>query len=105
LTEVADLREVVGDSDYCVHLAALAHEPNGVRSVGEYRLANTVVTERLARAMADSRSARRMIYISSIGAVCSRSMSVVTEVTANSPETAYGQSKMAAEAAVKEALQ
>lgn len=90
--------------DFVVHLAALAHQINKPVAAAEFDRANHQATAELARAVANSPSVRRLIFISSIGAVCSQSDLVVTEETPCNPDTDYGRSKRAAELEVQRIL-
>jgi len=89
-----------------VHLAALAHrlDAGSASREADFNRVNAEGTGALARALGQSPSVRRLIYLSSIGAVGSASTSVVTPETPPAPDTAYGRSKLAGEAAVVRVL-
>jgi nucleoside-diphosphate-sugar epimerase len=95
-----------GGVTHVVHLAAIAH-----RIAPKHRVAdrscdevNHLGTARLASAVAQTPSVRRLFFMSSIGAVASLSDQVVNEQTPCHPDTAYGRSKLAAENAIQEIL-
>jgi nucleoside-diphosphate-sugar epimerase len=102
--ETADWTGILKDCDYVVHLAALAHQLNRTVPAEEFDRTNRLGTSRLASAIAESPSVRRLIFISSIGAVCSQSDLVVTEETPCNPDTDYGRSKRTAELEVQRIL-
>lgn len=100
----ADWTGLLQDCAYVVHLAALAHQLNRSVPSQEFDRTNRAGTARLASAIAGTPSVRRLIFISSIGAVCSQSDLVVGEETPCRPDTDYGRSKLAAEREVQEIL-
>jgi len=82
-----------------VHLAALAHTPQGVTDQ-HYDLINRATTEALARAAAKAGVAH-FIFVSSIRAQSGPSADhILDETDEPHPVDAYGRSKLAAEAAV-----
>lgn len=85
------------------HLAGLAHQVGLTVGPEDYERVNVAGTRGLATAARDA-SVHRFVFISSIGAVCSQSDTVVDERTPPEPDTAYGESKLRAERAVRAAL-
>lgn len=87
-----------------VHLAALAHHTDPRRQPTEelFFAANAHATRRLAEAARATRSVKRFVFLSSIGAVTDASDVLLDERTAPTPSTPYGRSKLAGEAAVAE---
>jgi nucleoside-diphosphate-sugar epimerase len=86
--------------EYVVHLAGLAHQvgvKEGTISADLYRV-NTEGTRSLAKAVAERPWIKRMVFVSSIGAL-SRDGSSSKE-----PESIYGRSKKLAEAALAHEL-
>jgi len=93
------------DVDYVVHLAALAHQVGRAKGQGKrYFEVNTEVSRRLARALSRS-SVRRLVFVSTVAAVCSESEVPVTEEMECSPTDDYGKSKLEAERAISAELQ
>ncbi|HEX7862385.1 MAG TPA: NAD-dependent epimerase/dehydratase family protein [Verrucomicrobiae bacterium] len=99
-----DFAGLLKDCDFVVHLAALAHQLTGKVPEGEFDRVNHRATAELAQAVADSATVKRMVFVSSIGAVCSASEKVVTERTECRPDSEYGRSKRDAEVAVEKIL-
>lgn len=101
-----DWSKAIANVDYVVHLAALAHQlgPQGEGRFDEFMAINADGTRKLAEAIRASATIKRLIFISSIGAVKSLSDEVITEQTGCEPDTDYGKSKLAAELALKESL-
>lgn len=93
--------------DYVVHLAALAHQigPKGEGRAEEFVRVNALGTQSLARAVAASPTVRRLVFVSSIGAVRSVSSSQITATSICEPDTDYGRSKLLAEQYVRDALE
>lgn len=83
-----------------VHLAARAHVLNerAADPAAEFRRINVEGTVALARAAAGR--ARRFVFVSSVGAMCTTSPQVLDETAPCCPDTPYGQSKWAAEQAL-----
>lgn len=90
--------------DFVIHLAALAHQIAQDRTEEDYRRVNTAGTARLAEAVRQAGSVRRLVFVSSIGAVCTLASAPVSEKTPCYPDTRYGRSKHAAELALQERL-
>ena len=95
----------VAGCDTVVHLAALAHQ-HGQAGIGrrdEFHRTNVVATDNLAAACRRS-GIRRMIFVSSVAAVCSQSNTWVDETTPCAPDSDYGRSKLEAELALRAQL-
>lgn len=102
-----DWSTILTEVDYVIHLAALAHQL-GIHSEGrfdEFMEVNAAGTKRLAEAVRVSSTVKRLIFISSIGAVKSLSDYAISEESLCEPDTDYGKSKLAAEEAIKATLQ
>ena len=94
-----DWTQVLSGVSTVVHLAALAHTPQGVTD-RHYDLVNRAATEALARAAAKAGVAH-FVFVSSIRAQSGPSAGHVLDETDDPcPVDAYGRSKLAAEAAV-----
>jgi nucleoside-diphosphate-sugar epimerase len=94
-----DWTPLLAGVDAVVHLAALAHTPQGVTE-RHYDLINRAATEALAGAAAKAGVAH-FVFVSSIRAQCGPSADhVLDETDEPRPVDAYGRSKLAAEAAV-----
>src|SRR5688500_15456566 len=91
--------------DYVVHLAGRAHQlaERGRPDVAEFRRVNQEGTAALARGAARS-GVRRLLFVSSIGAVADTETRFVDDDTEGVPDTAYGESKRAAEQEVRRIL-
>lgn len=100
----SDFPALLDGCDYVVHLAALAHQINKRVPPTEFDRVNHQATAELARAVAQSPTARRLVFVSSIGAVCSTSAKVITPETSPNPDSDYGRSKRDAEVAVEKIL-
>ena len=89
-----------------VHLAALAHRVGPREQVPDsaYDIANHLGTARLIEQVSKVPSVRRLVFVSSIGAVTSLAEEQLDENSACRPDTAYGRSKLAAEHAVQHGL-
>lgn len=96
--------EMLAGIDYVIHLAALAHQINKPVAAADFDRVNHQATAELARAVANSTTVRRLVFISSIGAVCSSSEKVITPRTEPNPDSDYGRSKRNAELAVQQIL-
>jgi nucleoside-diphosphate-sugar epimerase len=106
LEREVEWKPLLDGMDGVVHLAALAHQvgvPDAQLAPAFDRM-NHQATRRLAEAIASDRTPRRLLFLSSIGAVCSSSDTPVTSETTPRPEGAYGRSKLAAEQAIETAL-
>jgi len=97
-----DWTKALGGVGTVVHLAALAHQTDPRRQPreAEFMTVNAAGTTRLAEA-ARAAGVRRFIFVSSIGAVAEASDDLVDETTPSRPSSAYGRSKLAAEAALR----
>jgi nucleoside-diphosphate-sugar epimerase len=100
-----DWTEAVNGVDTVVHLAALAHQtdPRHQPEESDFMRVNAEGTRCLAEA-AKAAGVRRLVFISSIGAVTNVSTSVVDETQAPTPATPYGRSKLAGEKALRTVL-
>lgn len=97
--------ELLVDVDVVVHLAALAHQI-GRAAAGrsqEYLRVNVDGTRVIARACRTA-GVRRLVFVSSIAAVCARSEIPVDDLTAPAPQDDYGRSKLSAEDALQSEL-
>lgn len=92
--------------EYVIHLAGLAHRFGGGEgsTVEEFWRVNSAGTRRLAQEVRASNHVRRLVFLSSVGAVCSLSDEVITHATEPRPDTHYGRSKEAGELALEETL-
>lgn len=101
-----DWRVALAGVTHVVHLAAVAHRIGPQEELADetYDRVNHLATAALGRAMTHTRSVRRLVFVSSIGAVTSLADDVITEKTPCRPDTAYGRSKLAAEDAVRNIL-
>src|SRR5688572_14848133 len=107
--EIDDLLSVdwgplLEEVDFVVHLAALAHQIGKKTPPDAFDQINHVAVERLAEAIKHTKNVRRLLFVSSIGAVCSTSDSLITEQTPCNPDSPYGLSKRAAEGAINRIL-
>ncbi len=105
LDAATELNDVLKGCDSVVHLAALAHQ-HGRAGIGrwqEFSSTNVEGTRALAQASSAARVGR-FIFMSSVGAICSRSESPVDELTPPSPDSDYGRSKLEAEFALQRTL-
>jgi nucleoside-diphosphate-sugar epimerase len=100
----SDWSGVLPGADAVVHLAGRAHVLHG-RADEELlcRRINTEGTRRLARQAAEA-GVRHFVFLSSCHAVAADSREVLARHTVPRPVSAYGQSKLAAEQAVREEL-
>jgi nucleoside-diphosphate-sugar epimerase len=101
-----DWSSALAGVDAVLHLAAVAHQVG--REGPELDLAfarvNRDGTAALARAVAASPSARRLVFVSSIGAIASFADRPLDEAAVPRPDTPYGRSKRAAEEAIESIL-
>jgi nucleoside-diphosphate-sugar epimerase len=105
LDRLDELSAVVADCDIVVHLAALAHQAGsaGVGRWPEFSRVNVESTRLLAKAARES-GVRRLIFASSVAAICSHSEDWVDERTPPDPQSDYGRSKLEAERALETEL-
>jgi UDP-N-acetyl-alpha-D-quinovosamine dehydrogenase len=91
---------LVAGADVVIHLAALAHQlgRTGVGRWPEFLRVNVHGTRLIVRACRTA-DVRRLVFLSSIAAVCARSQAPVDDRTASVPQEAYGRSKLEAESA------
>ncbi len=91
---------------YVAHLAGLAHRLDQPEKTepGEYLRVNAAGTRQLAEALAASPDAQRLVFVSSVAAVKSLSEEIITDATPCHPQNPYGESKRAAEDAVRQVL-
>jgi nucleoside-diphosphate-sugar epimerase len=87
----------LGTFDTVVHLAARVHvlREKAVAPAVEFHRVNVAGTERLARAAAGR--VCRLVYVSSVHAMCTLADEVLDEASPCRPDTPYGESKLAAE--------
>ena len=98
-------RSLIG-VDTVIHLAARAHilADRVEDPAAEFFRVNTQGTINLVKAAIQA-GVKHFIFISSIGAITTLSRDILTETTACQPDTPYGISKLAAEAALIELCQ
>lgn len=103
---LAAWREAVSGCDVVVHLAALAHQTGaaGTGRWAEFCRANVELTHTLARATLSS-DVKRLVFLSSVAAMCARSAVVVDEYTPCDPQDDYGRSKFEGERALRSELE
>lgn len=102
----ADWRDALDGISAVVHLAGRAHVPSetgGVDVERVYQRINAEGTAALAQQAAGA-GVKHFLFMSSCHAVASESGTALSESTAPHPVTAYGRSKLAAEAAVLRAF-
>jgi nucleoside-diphosphate-sugar epimerase len=87
--------------DSVIHVAGYAHR-RGARADPEEMFRVNVAGTRALTAAARRAGVKTFVFVSSIGAVVERSDHEVDESATCQPETAYGRSKLAAEAAIAE---
>lgn len=99
----ADWRSVAEGSSAFVHLAAIAHaHPPHQPSEAEYRKVNSDPLASICAALRGSRT--RLVFMSSVAAICSSSREVVDDRTPPAPSTPYGRTKLDAERLIRDAL-
>lgn len=98
--------EALADCEAVLHLAGVAHRIGaaGPAFEAECLRVNRDGAVRLARAAVEAGSVRRLVYVSSIGAMGESSVAPLTEDASCRPTGAYGASKLAGEGAVVAAL-
>lgn len=80
-----------------IHMAGIAHDLKGYRSVQDYEEVNTKLTIRLYERFLKDANADTFIFLSSSKAVTDESDTALTEDAICSPKTPYGKTKRAAE--------
>jgi nucleoside-diphosphate-sugar epimerase len=102
LTDVPALIQALAGVQSLIHLAGRAHvlrESSGDPATA-FREVNVDGTRRLVEAAAAA-GVRRVIFLSSIGAVATTAAQPIDDNTPPAPDTPYGQSKLGAEAVVR----
>lgn len=102
---VAAWHDVASGCEVVIHLAALAHQ-TGTAAMGrwpEFWRVNVEVTRTLAQGSVVA-GVRRLIFVSSVAAMCARSEECVDENSPCVPQEDYGRSKLEAERAVQSEL-
>ncbi len=103
LRSPTDWRSIAEGSGAFVHLAAIAHvHPPRQPSEAEYRAVNSDPLGSICAALRGSRT--RLVFMSSVAAICSSSHEVVNDRTPPTPGTPYGRSKRDAERLIQDAL-
>lgn len=97
---VAQIR-LDNDVTTVIHLAGKAHDLKNVSDPSAYHEINTVLTRKIYDAFLQS-SAQTFIFLSSVKAVADEVNGVLTEETPPDPKTAYGISKLQAEAYIEQ---
>jgi nucleoside-diphosphate-sugar epimerase len=94
-----DWRAAIDGVDLVFHLAGVAHRLSASQAalVDEYERVNARGTEQLARSLVARGGHARLVLLSSIGAVCTTSATVIGPTTVPNPDSAYGRSKLRAE--------
>jgi len=112
---LCDWRGTAEGIDTIVHLAGLAHfhwKAEGIGVIGRIKKSDialaletaNITNSRLMATEARRIGVRRVIFVSSIGAVASHSPAAITESTVPFPDTDYGRSKLMAELVLREEL-
>jgi nucleoside-diphosphate-sugar epimerase len=101
----AQWHEAVSGCGIVIHLAALAHQIGRAAEgrSAEFRRVNAQLTMNVARA-AVAAGAKRVVFVSSIAAMCSQSEDRVDERRRCEPQDDYGRSKLEAERALESEL-
>lgn len=91
---------------HVLHLASLAHQVGVDGDEIRQRLLriNVEGTRQLVKYLASAKVKKKFFYVSSSGAVCTQSDTLITDETPCSPDSDYGNSKLAAEFVIKEIL-
>lgn len=106
IDSAAAWRDVASGCEVVIHLAALAHQ-TGTAATGrwpEFWRVNVEATRILARASMVA-GVRRLIFVSSVAAMCARSEECVDENSPCTPEEDYGRSKLEAERVLRSELE
>lgn len=85
-------------SELVIHLAGIAHDLKKTNDESLYFDVNVGLTKLVYNAFLQSEEATTFIFLSSVKAAADTFTGVLTEDTLPEPETAYGKSKLAAEA-------
>ena len=106
LEQYTDWHQALSGVDTVIHLAARAHilEDCIDDPAAEFFRVNTQGTINLVKAAIQT-GVKHFIFISSIGAITTLSREILTETAPCQPDTPYGTSKLAAEAALIELCQ
>jgi nucleoside-diphosphate-sugar epimerase len=102
IDSAAAWRDVASGCEVVIHLAALAHQ-TGTAGTGrwpEFWRVNVEATRVLAQASMVA-GVRRLIFVSSVAALCTRSEECLDENSPCMPEEDYGRSKLEAERALR----
>lgn len=93
------------DVDIVFHLAAIAHRLQASQAslADEYHRVNALGTRRLAESLVQRGGRARIVFLSSIGAVCSLRDETIRSDTPEHPDTHYGRSKLLGEKLLAEA--
>ncbi len=101
LSQPVDWRPLIADVDAVVHLAGIAHVPDGAAKA-DYDRINRLATKELALACSLDPHILRLIFVSSIRAQTGPAADhALTETDTPQPTDAYGRSKLDAEAFVR----
>jgi nucleoside-diphosphate-sugar epimerase len=105
LEDADALLKVMSGCDVVIHLAALVHQTGRAAASQQeaFERSNVAGTRLLAR-VAVQLGIRRLVFMSSVAAVCSRSKTCIDERTTPAPDSDYGRSKLQAERALQEEL-
>ena len=101
-----DWSAVLEGVDHVVHLAAVAHRVGALAELSEeeYDKANHLGTSCLAKEVRSNGSIKRLVFISSIGAVTGFMETPINKDTICQPDTSYGRSKLAGEMKIHQVL-
>lgn len=101
----ADWPHLLANVDAVVHLAARAHvEAYNDADAAEFHRVNSEGTRLLVEAVARAPSIKRVVYVSSLAVFGAEGRQTITEASRCQPKTAYGRSKLDAEAHVRRTL-
>ena len=98
--EYSDVDELLSESKAIVHLAGKAHDLKNISNDAEYFEVNTELTKNLFDQFLKS-ECKTFIYLSSVKAVRDKVEGVLIENEKPNPLTAYGKSKLQAEAYIQ----